>query len=94
MINIKRAVKFKLFLKLPYKKKDFNLLSQIQDYFGVGKITKHGNTTLQYTVKSLKDIGLITDHLDKYPLLSLKIGDYKLFSESVLLLKNKKHLTK
>ena len=53
-------------------KKDLYLLSQVQDYFGVGKITEHGNTTLQYTVKSLKDLEIIIAHFDKYPLLSQK----------------------
>ena len=35
----------------------------------VGSITKHGGTSLQYTVKSLKDLNIIIDHFDKYPLI-------------------------
>ena len=58
--------------KITLHKKDLDLLSQVQDYFGAGKITKHGNTTLQYTVKSLKNLEIIIAHFDKYPLLSLK----------------------
>lgn len=38
--------------------------SQVKDYFGVGSITEHGNTTLQYTVKSLKDLDIIISHFD------------------------------
>ena len=52
--------------KITLHKKDFDLLSQIKDYFGVGSITKHGNTSLQYTVKSLKDLDIIISHFDKY----------------------------
>ena len=38
--------------------KDLDLLLQVQKFFGVGKITKHGETTLQYTVKSFKDLDI------------------------------------
>ncbi len=38
--------------KVTLHNKDYDLLSQIQAYFGVGKITKHGNTTLQYMIRS------------------------------------------
>jgi hypothetical protein len=58
--------------KITLHKKDLDLLSQVKDYFGIGKITRHGNTTLQYTVKSLKDLDIILAHFDKYPLLSQK----------------------
>jgi hypothetical protein len=58
--------------KLTMHKKDHDLLCQIQDYFKTGNITKHGDTTLQYTVKSFKDLDTIISHFDKYPLLSQK----------------------
>jgi hypothetical protein len=80
--------------KITLHQKDFDLLSQIKDYFGVGSITKHGNTSLQYTVKSLKDLDIIISHFDKYPLLSQKLADYKLFKDGILLIKNKEHLNK
>ena len=59
----------------------------------VGSITKHGGTSLQYTVKSLKDLNIIIDHFDKYPLISQKWADYELFKSAVSLIKNKEHLT-
>jgi hypothetical protein len=80
--------------KITLHKKDLYLLSQVQDYFGVGKITEHGNTTLQYTVKSLKDLEIIIAHFDKYPLLSLKWSDYILFKDAISLIKSKQHLNK
>jgi len=58
--------------KISLHKKDYNLLCQIKDYFEVGSITKHGNTTLQYTVKSLKDLDKILFHFDSYPLITQK----------------------
>ena len=55
--------------------KDYDLLCKIKDYFGVGSITKHGCTTLQYTVKYLQNLSLIISH---YPLISQKRADYEL----------------
>lgn len=75
-------------------KKDHNLLQIIQNFFGVGKITKHGDTTLQYTVKSLSDLQVIISHFEKYPLQSEKWGDYTLFKQAIDLIKVKAHLNK
>jgi len=58
--------------KIAMHKKDYHLLCTIRDFFGVGKITKHGDTTLQYLVRSLADLQVIISHFDKYPLLSEK----------------------
>lgn len=59
-----------------------------------GSVTKHGNITLQYTIKSPKDLNIIISHFYKYPLLSQKRADYLLFKSAVLLLKNEVHLTR
>jgi LAGLIDADG endonuclease len=80
--------------KISLHNKDYDLLCQIKDYFGVGSITKHGSTTLQYTVKSLQNLSIIISHFYKYPLISQKRADFELFKLAVSLLKNKQHLTK
>jgi hypothetical protein len=80
--------------KISLHGKDYDLLCQIRDYFGVGKITKHGDTTMQYLVRSLKDLDIIISHFDTYPLISQKWADYKLFKQAITLIKNKEHLTK
>lgn len=59
----------------------------MQKFFGAGTITKHGETTLEYTIKSLKKLNIILDHFDKYPLLGQKWVDYKLFKDAILLIK-------
>ena len=79
--------------KISLHKKDYNLLFLIQDYFKVGTITNRGETTLQYTVKSLKDLDIILDHFDNYPLLSQKRADYQLFKDAITLIRSKEHLS-
>ena len=69
--------------KIALHKKDYDLLNSIKNYFGVGKITKHGDTTLQYTVRSFKNLDKIIAHFDKYPLISQKYADYILFKDAV-----------
>ena len=80
--------------KIAMHKKDYDVLDAIQKFFGLGKITKHGDTTLQYTVKSLSDLQVIISHFDKYPLMSEKRGDFKLFKDGFELLKTKAHLNR
>ena len=80
--------------KITLHKKDVNLLCEIQDSFKIGKITNHGDTSLQYSVKYLKDLDIIISHFDKYSLLGQKRVDYKLFKDAISLIKNKEHLKK
>jgi hypothetical protein len=58
--------------KIAMHKKDHDLLYSIKNFFGVGKITKHGENSIQYLVRSLADLQIILSHFDKYPLLSEK----------------------
>ena len=80
--------------KIVSRCEDLDLLSQVQKFFGLGKITKHGETSSQYTVKSLKDLETIIAHFDNYPLLGQKWADYTLFKSAVQLIKDKEHLNK
>lgn len=73
--------------------KDLNLLEAIQRTFGVGKIYKHGNDSMQYRVSSLNNLLVITEHFDKYPLITKKKGDYILFKQAISIIKNKEHLS-
>ena len=92
--SYKMGYQIQAIFKITLHKKDYDLLIQIKDYFGVGQITKHGDTTLQYIVRSLKDLNIIISHFDKYPLISQKAGDYILFKDAISLIKTKEHLTK
>ena len=90
----KMGYQIQAIFKINLHEKDYDLLYKIQNYFGVGKITKHGNASIQYTVRSIKDLEIIISHFDKYPLLTQKYADYMLFKQGISLLKNKEHLDK
>lgn len=72
--------------------KDVALLEQIKFTMGVGNIHKHSKDSLQYRVESIKELQVIIDHFDKYPLMTAKVADYALFKEAYLLMVNGMHL--
>jgi hypothetical protein len=66
----------------------------IKAYFnGVCSILKHGKDSIKYHVKSLKDLALIIDHFDNFPLITQKRADFLLFAKVVNLMKHGEHLT-
>jgi len=73
--------------------KDLELLSKIQSYFGGRKIKKHGKDSINFQIRSLKNLKAVISHFDNYPLIYQKGVDYKLFKQALDLIKNKKHLT-
>lgn len=72
--------------------RDLPLLKHIQNYFGVGSVTKQGKNSFQYRVSSIKELDLIISHFDKYPLMSKKHADFLLFKQAVSLIKQGEHL--
>jgi len=62
-------------------------------FFAVGNISFMGENAVQYRVESLKDLAIIINHFDKYPLITKKQADYTLFKSAYYLIKNKSHLT-
>ena len=73
-------------------KKDLTLLEKMKIYFGVGGISQKGVNGVQYYVNSPKDLLIIENHIDNYPLLTQKQADYILF-KNILELISKAHLT-
>jgi len=74
-------------------KKDLKILNGIKDFFGVGTISFMGENAAQYRVESLKDLVIIINHFNKYPLITKKQADYTIFKSAYSLIKNKSHLT-
>jgi hypothetical protein len=83
----------KLFFQIGLHSKDKVLLEQIQGKFGVGKINKHGSESLGLRVQSFKELEVIINHFNKYPLMTQKGSDFQLFKQAYEIIKNKRHLT-
>jgi len=75
-------------------KKDTVILERIQLMLGVGKIHKHGKDSIQFRVDSIRELQIILDHFDQYPLMSAKIADYSLFKKAFNIMKAGEHLNK
>jgi len=73
-------------------KKDLAILEYMKLWFGVGNVYTSG-TKVYYRVESFKDLVVIIDHFDKYPLVTAKCLDYALFKESFNIIKTGEHLT-
>lgn len=73
--------------------RDLALLERVKDYFGVGKVYVEKNGSIQYKVSSIKDLRVIIDHFDRYPLVTSKWADYILFRQGVELMERKAHLS-
>jgi hypothetical protein len=70
------------------------LLEKIRSYFGVEEIYTKKDGSIIYSVGSLRDLKkVIIPHFDKYPLLSLKQVNYKLFKQVVEIMDKGEHLT-
>jgi LAGLIDADG endonuclease len=39
---------------------------------GVGEIHKHGKNAMQFRIFSIKDLAIVINHFDKYPLITQK----------------------
>ncbi len=73
--------------------KDKELLEKIKNTFEVGKILNRGDNVYYYQVSNVKDLGVIINHFDKYPLLTQKRVDFEQFKLVVEKMINKEHLT-
>jgi hypothetical protein len=78
--------------QLGLHKKDLPILSSIKDYFGVGNISIKAANSCVYSVQAIKDLDVILNHFDKYPLITKKHADYLLFKMAINLIKEKAHL--
>jgi len=83
----------RLFFQISLHVKDIILLEQIKKYFGVGEIYPKTSDSIIYTVKSIKDLTVIVNHFEKYPLITQKWANYEIWRQAFVLIKNKEHLT-
>ena len=62
--------------------KDEVLLEQFKSYFCPGNINKSGSKASQFRVDSIKDLKVLMNHFDRYPLITQKFADYELFKQA------------
>jgi hypothetical protein len=74
-------------------KKDLSILEDIKKTLHIGKIRKSGENCVQYVVESFKELQVIVNHFDKYPLVTAKITDFLFFKQCFEKIKNGEHLT-
>jgi len=90
--NIKWKVKPSF--SLTVHKKDIEILEKFKNTLGVGKIRIKGDTNrVEYIVESFKELPIIIEHFDSYPLITAKSSDYKLFKKCFEIINKKEHLT-
>ena len=87
----------KLVFTITLNGKDYVLLEEIRNFFGqVGTINfkeKTMESSVQWRVESVKDLIKIVDHFCKYPLITEKYSDWKLFKKAFNLVQRSEHLT-
>jgi len=74
-------------------KKDLSILEDIKKTLHIGKIRKSGENSVQYVVESFKELQVIVNHFDNYPLVTAKVSDFLLFKQCFEMIKNGEHLT-
>lgn len=74
-------------------KKDSEVLEQIKSYWGVGKITSKTSKSVQFRVRSIKELSMVINHFDKYPLITQKRADFILWCHIINMIIRKEHLT-
>lgn len=79
--------------KITLSSKDISLLLEIKNYLGVGTIQSNKEIR-EFVVTDINQImSVIIPHFNKYPLLTLKAADFKLFVLAVNLINTKAHKT-
>jgi hypothetical protein len=68
-------------------------LELIKTSLGVGYVLTRSDGYVSYQVSSIKELQVLINHLDKYPLISQKLSDYLLFKQACELFVLNKHLT-
>jgi len=79
-----------LSFKLKLHSKDRELLQRILNFFNVGKIYTRKDGYIEYIVNPMKDMQVIINHFNNYPLISQKFSDYKIFKLVFELIKQTK----
>lgn len=73
--NLKLGVSVRAIFQISLARKDKVLLEKIRCFFGVGHVSDRKDGAVVYNVSSIKDLQVILEHLENYPLISDKWAD-------------------
>lgn len=77
-----------------FDKKDLNLLKSLKLFFNVGRIYDSKSNNMVYLkIASIKDLQVVINHFDNYPLMTQKKADYILFKKALEIISKKEHIT-
>ena len=79
--NLKLGVSVRAIFQISLAGKDKVLLEKIRCFFGVGHVSDRKDGAVVYNVSSIKDLQVILEHLENYPLISDKWADVELFKQ-------------
>lgn len=83
----------KLRAQISLHRKDKVVLEQLKAYFNAGNIYKLSENAFQFQIESFKELQIVIDHYNKYPLITKKSENFMLFKEAYNIVKNKNPLT-
>ena len=90
--RLKTKWRARLVFSITLHKKDKAILENFKKTLDVGNISNSGDTAT-FSVDSIKDIPVIINHFDKYPLVTAKLSDYLIFRQCFEIIQQKEHLT-
>lgn len=90
--KLKTGWEVKLKFSITIHRKDKAILEKIKFSLGLGEIYKNRGNLIEYNVSSVKDLAIIINNFEKFPLKTQKFADFKLFREVFIIIKNKEHL--
>ena len=92
--SYKLGFKVILFFEINLSEKDLALLEQIKSFFRIGSINYNKKTkSFMFIVSSSKDLKIIIDHFNQFPLITHKLYDFEFFQQVYNLILSKEHLT-
>lgn len=91
--DVKVGKSVRVMFQISLHRKDKALLYQIKDFFHVGEVIDRKDGAYYYKVSQIKDLMLIVNHFDKYPLLTEKRVDFELFKQVIDIILRKEHKT-
>ena len=87
------GVQFNFSIGLHFK--DKGICEKVKTSLGVGSINiKHGVQSVQFRVRSKKELAIVINHIDLYPLITQKNADCELLKLALELVNSNKSLTK